>query len=273
MSCPNNCNSDCNCNQCCPPAPIPLPPTPPVCEGTNCTEVYDGACVQYTGTDLSCLGIKSGFSLNTIVQLFANQICDCCSKPKCKNPLEFLFEYITDLVIAIPTVKPQDLLNNVLDKGLVIPTCGLCCPDAEIWSIANDRTTNNILAYIDNQYNIGRDINIAFNDCYKKFLTATDPADPTVFLYADLVNTYGIGELGSILAGTQLCTVFDFIQQYNSDSIFATEIFKKIFENGIVISCIGNNSEMFIGNYKSFQWYYDNTPKDCACGLVAGPIK
>jgi uncharacterized repeat protein (TIGR01451 family) len=79
MACTNpNCNSACNCNQCCPPTPPPVPPTPPSCEGTDCVEIYDGNCVIYTGTDLKCIGIHTNDNINTIVQLLAARICDCC---------------------------------------------------------------------------------------------------------------------------------------------------------------------------------------------------
>jgi uncharacterized repeat protein (TIGR01451 family) len=79
MACTDpNCNSACNCNQCCPPTPPPVPPTPPSCEGTDCVELYDGNCVIYTGTDLNCIGIQTNDNINTIVQLLATRICDCC---------------------------------------------------------------------------------------------------------------------------------------------------------------------------------------------------
>ena len=79
MACTDpNCNSACNCNQCCPPTPPPVPPTPPSCEGTKCVEIYDGNCVIYTGTDLNCIGIQTNDNINTIVQLLAARICDCC---------------------------------------------------------------------------------------------------------------------------------------------------------------------------------------------------
>lgn len=80
MSCTNpNCNPGCSCNNCCPPVVPPTPPTPPICEGTDCTELYDGACVNYTGPNITCLNILSNTSLNSIIQILAQNICDCCT--------------------------------------------------------------------------------------------------------------------------------------------------------------------------------------------------
>lgn len=79
MSCTNpNCNPGCGCNDCCPPVPPPVPPTPPECEGTDCVEIYDGNCVIYTGPNIPCIGIETNNNINTIIQLLAARICDCC---------------------------------------------------------------------------------------------------------------------------------------------------------------------------------------------------
>lgn len=79
MSCTNpNCNPGCGCNSCCPPVPPPVPPTPPICIGEDCVEIYDGNCVIYTGPDIPCIGIETNNNINTIIQLLAARICDCC---------------------------------------------------------------------------------------------------------------------------------------------------------------------------------------------------
>lgn len=79
MSCQNtNCNPGCGCNSCCPPVPPPVPPTPPTCIGEDCVEHYDGNCVIYTGPDISCIGIETNDSINTIIQALAARVCECC---------------------------------------------------------------------------------------------------------------------------------------------------------------------------------------------------
>lgn len=79
MSCQNtNCNPGCGCNGCCPPVPPPVPPTPPICIGENCVEHYDGNCVMYTGPSITCVGIQTNSSINTIIQTLATRICNCC---------------------------------------------------------------------------------------------------------------------------------------------------------------------------------------------------
>jgi len=78
MSCPNqNCNTGCNCNNCCPPVVPPTPPTPPECDGTDCVELYDAACINYTGPSIQCLGITTNANLNDVIQAFATALCNC----------------------------------------------------------------------------------------------------------------------------------------------------------------------------------------------------
>ena len=82
MSCTSpNCNNGCGCNGGCPPVTPPTPPTPPVCVGTTCEEIYDAACVKYTGAALSCLNIATGSNLNSVIQTLATRICECCTIP------------------------------------------------------------------------------------------------------------------------------------------------------------------------------------------------
>ena len=80
MSCTNpNCNSGCGCNNCCPPVTPPTPPVPPTCEGTECKEIYDGACVLYTGANITCMNITTNMTMNAVIQAIAAQVCECCS--------------------------------------------------------------------------------------------------------------------------------------------------------------------------------------------------
>lgn len=270
MGCPDsNCNPNCSCNQCCPPTSIPTPPTPPTCEGTECVELYDSACIRYTGAAIPCIGIQTGNSLNTIIQLFANQICDCCDKPTCKNPLEFIFEYVTELINRISPnyVKypPDIVLDIILANGLIFPSCGLCCPDTEIWGFSDTVLMNTIYSLVDPQYNIGINTNTNYNSCLLEIEGVPQIGiTPPVSLY----DTSNLAEYGAILGNTQLCTILDFCQQYIApDQLIAQSLFDRLKQNGIFIACIGNNGEMFIGNANAFTNYYNSTTRCCTYGV------
>jgi hypothetical protein len=264
-----NCNSACKCNQCCPPTSIPTPPTPPTCEGTQCDEVYDGACVNYTGAAIPCIGIQPGASLNTVIQLLANQVCDCCDKPKCKNPLEFIFEYYTQVVNRLDLDNEkltfEGVLYGILSNGLVLPSCGLCCPDSEIWGFGETEAFYNVYNVVDPQYNIGINSNTNYTNCLLEIVKVKEPGiAPPVSLY----DTSNVQEYGSLLANTQLCTILDFCQSYISpDPYVAQSLFNQLKYNGIFISCIGNNGEMFIGNANAFLNYYNSTTRCCNNGV------
>ena len=66
------------CDTC--PEPIPpieIPP-PPICEGEECSEITAGNCVKYTGPNLTCIGILTGDTLNSVIQRIVERLCDCC---------------------------------------------------------------------------------------------------------------------------------------------------------------------------------------------------
>jgi hypothetical protein len=66
------------CNPCKEPEPcVPAPP-PPDCVGEPCEEIVLDTCVRYTGPAIPCLGIETGVSLNSILQIIAEKLCDCC---------------------------------------------------------------------------------------------------------------------------------------------------------------------------------------------------
>lgn len=66
------------CNPCNEPEPcVPAPP-PPDCVGEPCEEIVLDTCVRYTGPAIPCLGILTGASLNQVIQIIAERLCDCC---------------------------------------------------------------------------------------------------------------------------------------------------------------------------------------------------
>jgi hypothetical protein len=99
-----NCNTGCSCNNCCPPTP-PIPtPTPPSCIGTECTELYNSSCVNYTGVAIPCLNITTGMNLTAVIQNMANKLCINCT---------------TSANLYSLPMKPQYLINGVQENGCV----------------------------------------------------------------------------------------------------------------------------------------------------------
>ena len=46
-------------------------PAPPVCEGEKCVEIYDSACVEYTGAAIPCKQIESGERMTSVINKLA----------------------------------------------------------------------------------------------------------------------------------------------------------------------------------------------------------
>jgi hypothetical protein len=155
MSCTNpNCNAGCGCNNCCPPVTPPTPPTPPTCVGTQCEELYDAACVEYTGPALTCLNVQPNTNLNSIIQTIALNICNCCSKSQCVSPFKLFFErfkaYWDASYAADNTLSFNDLFNTFMVNGLVVKKCQYCCPDSFMYTLAIGRGGN---SYVNGVYN------------------------------------------------------------------------------------------------------------------------
>ena len=110
MSCTNpNCNSGCGCSSCCPPVTPPTPPTPPTCVGTSCDEIYNGACVDYTGTAIPCLGVLPNTTLNAVIQAMAAKLCACCPA--------FNFDVTANWNLATPAVTNAATFKTFLESG------------------------------------------------------------------------------------------------------------------------------------------------------------
>ncbi len=129
------------CNTCNPAIPPPCVEPPPVCEGTECEEIYPGTCVVYSGPDISCLGITNGMSLNDIIQTIGERLC---SENCCTNPVYWLLNYAKNIydIHVEKELNPDmlEILTTLINNGIYTSSCNICCPDWQ-WYIISDKTT------------------------------------------------------------------------------------------------------------------------------------
>lgn len=93
--CNCGCDYDCGCNTvpstCCTTcSPITTTTTEP-CVGEPCDELYNDECVIYNGPDLTCYGIKNGYTLTDIIEVIAAHLPSCA-------PVEICFTIATESV-------------------------------------------------------------------------------------------------------------------------------------------------------------------------------
>lgn len=263
MSCTNpNCNPGCGCNNCCPPVPPPVPPTPPMCEGTDCVELYDAACVKYTGPAIPCMNIASGVSINSIIQTLAANICECCNKSTCVNPLKLFFERVKftfDVLFAQnPDILFVDLFKDFLLNGMSFKKCQYCCPDSVIYSLNfNNFTCNEVTEYLAGKGFDAPCVNCwdNFNNCATELLasfdtTLNDELNPGLTLddvceYGGFNNVSGICEINSILQ-----------ELFTYDQI--TGIISSIYQNGFWVLCDTPNGNIVIGSPDNVKKYIQN---------------
>lgn len=248
MACTDpNCNTQCSCNSCCPPTPPPTPPTPPTCEGTDCVEIYDAACVNYTGPDITCMSIATDTNINSIIQTLANNICICCDKIECISPLKLLFERLRltydALKIENNTTSIATVLQNLMNLGIVTKKCKYCCPDSGFWSLSLSACTT--VPTFETFYDIPCTNCWTNNDtCSTTLLTlfditfgGTEPALTTASIceYGGFNNVSGICELNKILS-----------QSFSYAEI--TDIMDQLNKEPLVILCDLKNANIVIGN-------------------------
>ena len=249
MSCTNpNCNSGCGCNGCCPPVTPPTPPTPPTCTGEECAEIYDAACVNYTGPNIDCFGIKTGNSLNTIIQAIANTMCACAAGPACISPITILINRSLEIYNSLTTSHPTEvwsyynILSSILDQGIITKKCKYCCPDSIAYGLFTDpEMYGDIITHIGNELPC---TNCATNyqECFDQLLSTLSVGEFTVY------------ELGTIDGSSQLCNIIDLYKDV--DVSFIKTFFDVVREKGLMIRCDLPNGEVFIGDYNTYKNYY-----------------
>jgi hypothetical protein len=60
------------------------PNAPDPCEGEPCPDVFDDACIVYTGPDFDCLGVKTNDRISSVLEVIMTKLCqiatNCCSE-------------------------------------------------------------------------------------------------------------------------------------------------------------------------------------------------
>ena len=169
--CNCGCDYDCGCNtvasSCC--NCITTTSTTMIpCIGEPCDELYDCGCVIYNGPDLSCYGIKNGYSLCNILDVIMHQISDECTTtttsttstttayPCLCNCLKYTnisnANYTVAWIVCVNiynelTITPNQILQvcgsnpYIPNTGVTLEVGGLCIP-ADGICICNIPTTS-----------------------------------------------------------------------------------------------------------------------------------
>lgn len=222
------------CNTCNPAIPPPCVEPPPVCEGTQCEEIYPGTCVVYSGPDISCLGITNGMSLNDIIQIIGEQLCSESSENGCINPVYWLLNYAKNIydIHVEKELNPNILgiLTTLINNGIYTSSCNICCPDWQWYIISTKSNVDAIRIAISSdgpQTNSG----ITNFDSCMTLLEARNINIPNEF-----INSTGI-EWGSIQGQTTLCLfneIFD-SNTFSGQTLFG--ILDLVIKFGLTIEC------------------------------------
>lgn len=271
MSCLNeNCNPGCNCNNCCPPVTPPTPPPAPDCIGTDCVELYDGKCVEYTGPAITCFGITPNMNFNTIVNMIANTLCACTKEDKCINPMVLFFERFK---FAYDTMYAQDenlnfksLFSSYLDNGLIVKKCQYCCSDTLGYALCfNSDKADEFESYIASRNN--PELTTPCTNCWENYtscgtelLTLFDPTingsipEPGLTLDGSYDSIY---EFGGFSNQSGLCVLVNVLKDlFTYDQI--TDIIYEMSVNNFVILCDINSGNIVIGNSGQVFKYLDS---------------
>jgi len=264
MSCTNpNCNAGCGCNNCCPPVTPPTPPTPPTCVGTNCEEIYDAACVNYTGPALTCFNIPTDTNLNSVIQTLATNICACCTKSKCINPFKLFFERFKSIFDALyaadNTIIFKEVFRQFLNNGLIVKKCQYCCPDEYIYVLGCSTTLHD---YVKEYYTtLPDDIETPCVNCWTKYkncaTTLLTKFDPTLGDTIPALTTDTIFEYGGINNISAICDLnVIFTDLFTTSQI--TNIMEVIYGYGLALHCDLKKGNIVISGFQTITDYISN---------------
>lgn len=243
-------NNGCNtCNQAIPP---PCVEAPPVCEGSQCEEIYPGDCVVYSGPDISCLGITNGMSLNDIIQIIGEHLCSEDSENGCINPVYWLLNYAKN-IYDIHTEKGLNpdilaILSNLLKYGIVMPSCNICCPDWGWYMISDNEKVEAIRVGIFTNGPVTNSSITNFDSCMA-LLEARESTIPNRFIDYPSSDLAGV-EWGTIQGQTTLCLFNEIFDSNTFSGQILYDILNKIITSGLTVKC--ENGTLKILNIPTF---------------------
>ena len=251
--------SNTNCRTCAPVSPVCVTP-PPVCGGCECEETYSGACVQYTGTDLDCLGITRGMSLNEMIQILADKLCvEGC----CVNPVKWLIDkaveiyeidYAAGRYSAAEPISISSVLEKFLTAGIVTPKCNFCCPDCGVYALATPADVALLVAAT------GASCCTNCGQTYTETYTRLIKENPCL---ETLYESFEPVEYGTIGGNTVLDVIEQSLAGYDSSVI--CDVFETIFEQGLVVSCNNPHGAIIISSTATFLTYITNMNLNNIC--------
>lgn len=225
------------CNTCNPAIPLPCVEPPPVCEGSECEEIYPGTCVVYSGPDISCLGITNGMSLNDIIQIIGEQLCS--EDHGCINPVYWLLNYAKNIydIHVEKELNPDILkiLRTLINNGIYIPSCNICCPDWQWYIISTHSMVSTIRTSISSngpQTNSG----ITNFDSCMTLLEARNVNIPNRFINFPSLSASGT-EWGSIQGQTTMCIFNEIFDSNTFSSQIMYDILNLVINLGLTIEC------------------------------------
>jgi hypothetical protein len=204
-----------------------------------------GGCVAYTGTDIACLGITNGMSLNEIINILSSAIC---TPVTCMNPLDYFLTYAFQVfntrVDLGDEVTITDIINTILDAGIVMPKCNSCCPDCGVYAFGNSTDVTAIQEVYGNSCctNCGQ----SYTSCYES-LSAIDPAVEALFI-SEIVTEYG-----TIQSDTGLCILNKHLTLVTSE--IAVDALTAIVAKTFVATCQNPFGDIFIGSKAAWVTY------------------
>ncbi|HPF82679.1 MAG TPA: hypothetical protein PLV83_00700 [Bacilli bacterium] len=227
-------NDGCNtCNQAIPPACVEAPP---VCAGSQCEEIYPGACVVYSGPNIPCLGITNGMSLNDIIQAIGEQLC---SENCCTNPVYWFLNYAKN-IYDIHTEKglnPDilEILDSLLENGIVMSSCNICCPDWQWYMISDNETVEAIRVKISTNGPVTNNSITNFDSCMA-LLEARELTIPNRFINDPSLDLAGV-EWGTIQGQTTLCLFNEIFDSNTFSGQTLYDILDKVITLGLTVKC------------------------------------
>jgi hypothetical protein len=171
----------------------------------------------------------------------------------CTNLIEWTFSKFTEIFgKGQDKLLPQESIDRILDKGMVLPKCNFCCPCTSAPYVFASVETYLKYGEAVTPENAERCCN-QFNSAIEDYLECHGLNNSQTW---DYILDKGIIESNLIQGNSQLPYIFEWINLIistgQSGNTTATEIFDRILDKGVVVWCNDETGDISIASVETF---------------------
>lgn len=230
----------------------------------------------------------------------------------CIHPFDYIFEKIgLGLLHPSNNMSFQEVLDRLLDKGIVEPNCGVCCPDCDgVYVLASVETflkfaeavynpfggctfqggcCSNVFASVETYLKYEEAVSgdnptccNGFTECTEELVCWVVQDDKNPVQAKDRLLDKGLVEFGNIpnnctgVGGSSLCKFVELLAEYYTIDVDAqrsskSEIIDRLLDKGIAIYCNPDTGDISIASVETMLIYLEAIGLTCSGPALPSP--